>query len=355
MISSPCGGMTSRSRAWEDVRGRCRIGLRHFNLGGLVVGASLSFMAAARGAAQLSGVVRDEAGRPIPAAVVEGWSGHARTGFSETADNGLFRIVVEGGRPLESIAVRAIGFRPRALAPPFAIPLVITMQASMVPLPEIEVVAAEACTTTRSRDHPALWAAVRSKYADPQALGTVTAEFRSFDDVVAAPDLSVRRDSLPGRGKFGLTAEGRATLEGVIQRRGYRWPGDPLRAEKWDYPPLERELVTHFLSRRFAASHRVVGFADSADAKGVMAALLCAQRRTGAFVDAIVTLRADSTIELIRWFVKTAPGAPEAGGAVLLLPPDQPLGRLVPTASMAWRRTMAGTYRQRTYLFTGWK
>ncbi|MBK7351670.1 MAG: hypothetical protein IPI92_17600 [Gemmatimonadetes bacterium] len=82
--------------------------------------------------------------------------------------------------------------------------------------------------------------------------------------------------------------------------------------------------------------------------------LACARQRTKPFIDAVVVLRPDSTIESIAWFVRTASGAAEAGGAALLLPPVGPRGQLVPTASMTWRRTAAGTYRQRTYLFTGW-
>lgn len=348
--------MTSRSSAWPETHWYRWIGRRRSGWGQQVVAPCLLLLTgAARGAAQISGVVQGVSGMPIPAAVVEAWSGQARSGSSESDHAGRFRIAAGHDRPIETITVRAIGFRPRVLSAPFSRPLTLTLEASAVALPDIAVVTHDQCTARLVRRSAGLWATVLSRYADPSAIGPVTAEIHSFDDVMAIPDLSVRRDSLTGRGKFGVTAAGRASLEDRVRQDGYRWPGAPMRREKWDYPPLERELVTHFLGRRFTSMHDVAEAPGHAEPGGTIVVLACARQRTKPFIDAVVVLRPDSTIESIAWFVRTASGAAEAGGAVLLLPPAVPRGQLVPTASMTWRRAAAGTYRQRTYLFTGWK
>lgn len=163
-----------------------------------------------------------------------------------------------------------------------------------------------------------------------------------------------------GRGGRGMAGVYRAFLSGRIATDGYARLLNGVNADltaawsAWEYPPLEAELASHFVSAEFGRRNV---FALASD-QGRTTIEFCGARpfRSRPYLTGVLVLRADSTLERAWWRYRTPAPDEQAGGQAEFAPYSSAGGAplLLPVRGVFYRRNGRAEFYQRRQTFDGW-
>lgn len=270
-----------------------------------------------------------------------------------------------------------------------------------VRLPGLSVRSGEEwCPRRDRRDARALWNAMRARY-DSAAADTVSlwsplrnhtartraGEIRLLDSLPANRDpeqdhgwnvadaihdrerrlTMTHRWEWQGAGERGMNGLWRREWQVRIARRGYGIPyslaearggavaGDVGGAfERWQYPPLEAELASHFAEAEFGARH--VFEREPASAAGPQRIRFCtAPRFRGQpWLEGVLTLGRDTALHRVEWRFRAQEGDEGAGGVVEFAPAADGVRVPVAARSVYFRRAGLHFFVRQQH-FAGWR
>jgi hypothetical protein len=267
-----------------------------------------------------------------------------------------------------------------------------TTRAAATPLPGIVARAErEACP---SRDDPharALWTRMRDRYDTSLDSASMWAELRASSGYVREGGLfafdtvdSNRRDLTTdgwnvreslrdgqqrglafyvaprvGKGRRGMSGRLRGSLARTIAREGYATLNAGVSADltqasaAWTYPALDAELASHFIDDGFGG--RTLFRIDRDGPAPALGFCTAPRYRSQPYISGTLFLRADTSLERVRWHVHTPEPQEDAGGEVRYRAPvPGERGALTALQGEFYRRQGPEQFYHRRLVYLAW-
>jgi hypothetical protein len=298
---------------------------------------------AVRAAAQVRGVVTDEAGRPLSDAVVDLWTQTTRVGRATTGAEGQFRFV---GGAASRIVVRRIGSLSLVL-PLGASDSVLTIH--LVPAP-VEVAAIEvsgACSNKGDRAARQRWETAAAWYRPLADTLWVEATFKGEPSRVRKEEAERPDIDSTGYGNAGYRNLAIESDEAAIARFGYPAP-DPERDEVFSSSLVPAELQ-HLVNPAFGRRVRFT----TLDEQRIR---FCPRDRRHPWIEGEFKLGDDGSILWARWRYGSKVQGWETGGVATFLPPaaDRSMPLLTSTF-LIWQERTSGIVARWAAEFSAWR
>ncbi len=335
-----------------------RVGRRLLPLALLALTATT--VASPRAAAQITGVVMDQDGVPLPGVAVEVWTQNRKLGGILSDAAGRFSFpewVADVGYALYA---GALGHRPAVVnLRPGVTEYEIRLERDPIPLPALVVEATrERCSyedEDRARD---LWERVRGNYS--RSLDTLGIATYLASDVQIVPPERVGTVGEPAEadGQRGSSSLLRFSWSRRIKREGYAHRIRRTTAEQsydsWVYPPLEADFAPHFVDPLFGELHRFRIEAEDSD--GTTTVLFCPKDDDRPSMEGTLRVSPDAALVLAEWLFKTPEPAEGAGGRAVFGPTtgDPATSYPLPIEGLFWRKSPPDAYWQRYQKFEEW-
>lgn len=303
---------------------------------------------------EISGVVRDDTGRPLRAALVEllDSDGVVVSRVSGTSGEFAFDRVPPGVR-----AVRGslIGFQPR-LQPvdersrQKALLLVLTPQP--IALPGLEIVTSTPKCPEGSPRADEIWSAVKSSYEMPPPAshwGAAIVELRRGET-----ELRDFGRVSPARYMWAVAGgtNRAAWSEEALERDGFARPTSGLslgQAGAWDYVDLAGPGALLVFTDAFRKLHEFGVIEEAGDGSTVIG--FCPRNNRKPATIGRVVLSKDLRVLRLEWRYTTPEPRENAGGLATFAGDERVL---LPRSAVSWRETSNGRYYQQAARFTEW-
>ena len=333
--------------------------MRHRSLLLLIAVAHLAALVATTAAAQHRGTVVDEAGRPVPGATVELWTGTRSAAATETASDGTFHLPLQEGLGPLTLSVRRMGLRTHAIAlTPADTALLVRMQALPVALAPVVVSSARRriCPNREDPRARALWERMRARYwqARPDSIPYLGL-MESRSGVAEKADIG---DPAVGTVHPGWTSGVAADRPGARRVGGFAWRASGGAGERtafWFYYGLDSGSFQDFTRDYFGSVHSL-SIAGTGEDGTILA--FCPRERPGenGQIEGTLVLAPDTTLAAARWTFRTGRPVEDAGGEARYHPPDAALGNLLlAQETLFWRGTTGGRYYFEARRFSLWR
>lgn len=292
--------------------------------------------------AQIRGVVRDEAGQPVPDALVELLSAGAR--IAATATDSAGRFAFNPNPAAVAITVRKIGHVPARLQlVRTPAPLAIVLRRRVVPVQGVTVEAAGGrCVERDQAAARRLWERATQRYANGALMTALWADARQGAADVPPDSFGAMDTTRTARAQIGMTGVG--LRRSAPAERFYAQP--PLlgvaRSYQWDYPFLESVLAWHFADRRFGELNRLELEPPEV---GDLVIAFCSSSGERPYIVGHLYLAADTTFLKADWRFVTSQPREQAGGDVVFMPPA-PGAPLLAASGQFWRAKASGFYQE---------
>ena len=316
-------------------------------------------LVATTAAAQHRGTVVDEAGRPVPGATVELWTGTRSAAATETASDGTFHLPRQEGEGPLTLSIRRMGLRTEAIRLSAAdTALLVRMQALPVALAPVVVSSARRrmCPNREDPRARALWERMRARY------------WQARPDSIPYLGLMEMRSGIAEKGEIGDPSVGfvrPAWASGVAAHRpgartvsGYAWRANGGTGERtafWFYYGLDGGSFQDFTRDYFGSVHSF-SVAGSGEEGTIVA--FCPRERLAEHgqIEGTLVLAPDTTLAAARWTFRTRRPVEDAGGEARYFPPDAALGNLLlARETLFWRGTTGDRYYFEARRFSLWR
>lgn len=330
----------------------------------LLIGTLWGFLAGPA-VAQIRGEVRAPTGEPVAEVLVELWTPEGRGPVQLTDELGLFSFSETQAAEVTGASFSRLGFASvMERVTPGADPLVVILEPTPIPLPELVVEAAgEVCPNREDPEARKLWEAGRSRYSPATAERGIAMRLL-WGEEAQVPGMWVGiidEDRLRYRDHRQVGATDESTpgryrnVNATIEESGYV-VRTHLARPRWRFRSLEGQHAHHFASGVFGDRHALSLHAVD-DSRFALA--FCPGDRGPSGIEGVLVLSRDTAFVSARWNYVIPDRSEVAGGEVLFVPwwnPRDELPHLLSARGVFWRSDAVGRdrYFQRSSVFSAW-
>jgi len=289
-------------------------------------------------AAQVSGTVLDDRGKPVPGALVEIWSPTRRLAGTVSGPEGQFKFGTSVSRGVAGVLVRAVGYGMLRASVADG-DTTMSVQLSFLTTKVTPLVVTGHRSACDNPDEPAaraLWQTASRRYDLSVLAWAVEDTVRIVASRVTPERLGVVDTAAWTLGMLGWSADFYRVQTARIRDHGYAVRFDGFGRpwyDAWDYAALESNLAAHFVDSLFARLHKI---SVSRAGPGGVELRFCPRRREAPHIDGTMLLGPDASLVKAAWHFYTPEPDEYAGGEVAFAP-------LPPASSTAPRLLMAIT------------